>query len=77
LPSHHGDRLRGHDVRRMGPVDHGRQGVFLLNYFYADRTDLNLAARQDTAGRFHDQTGLDSSTVLLPDATSEPRDRLA
>jgi hypothetical protein len=60
----------------MGPVDHHRQGVFLFNYFYADRTDLNLAAWQYTAGWFRDQTGLDNSTVLLPDATSEPRYRL-
>jgi hypothetical protein len=69
-------RLRAHNVRRMGPVDHQRQGVFLFNYFYADRTDRNLAAWQYTAGWFHDQTGLDNSTVLLPDATSEPRYRL-
>jgi hypothetical protein len=69
-------RLRAHNVRRMGPVDHHRQGVFLFNYFYADRTDLNLAAWQYTAGWFRDQTGLDNSTVLLPAATSEPRYRL-
>jgi hypothetical protein len=72
-------RLRAHNVRRMGPVDHHHhhhQGVFLFNYFYADRTDLNLAAWQYTAGWFRDQTGLDNSTVLLPDDTSEPRYRL-
>jgi hypothetical protein len=69
-------RLRAHNVRRMGPVDHQHQGVFLFNYFYADRTDRNLAAWQYTAGWFRDQTGLDNSTVLLPDATSEPRYRL-
>jgi hypothetical protein len=45
-------------------------------YFYADRTDLNLAAWRYTAGWFRDQTGLDNSTVLLPDDTSEPRYRL-
>jgi hypothetical protein len=72
----HSYRLRAHNVRRMGPVDHARQGVFLFNYFYADRTDLNLAAWQYTAGWFADQTGLDNSTVLVPDATSEPRYRL-
>jgi hypothetical protein len=74
--SRHSYRLRAHNVRRMGPVDHHRQGVFLFNYFYADRTDRNLAAWQYTAGWFADQTGLDNSTVLLPDATSEPRYRL-
>jgi hypothetical protein len=62
-------------VRRMGPVDHHRRGVFLFNYFYAD-ADLNLAAWQYTAGWFRDQTGLVNSTVLLPDHTSEPRYRL-
>lgn len=69
-------RLRGRNVRRMGPVDHRRRGVFLINYFYADRTDLNLAAWQYTAGWFMDQTGLDNSTVLLPIETSEERYRI-
>jgi hypothetical protein len=32
--------------------------------------------RQYPAGWFRDQTGLDNSTVLLPDETSEPRYRL-
>lgn len=63
-------------MRRIGPVDHRRDGVFLINYFYADRTDLNLAAWQYTAGWFMDQTGLDNSTVLLPIETSEPRYRI-
>jgi hypothetical protein len=74
--SRRGYRLRARNVRSMGPVDHRRQGVFLFNYFYADRTDLNLAAWQYTAGWFRDQTGLDNSTVLLPDDTTEPRYRL-
>lgn len=69
-------RLRATNVRSMGPVDHLRQGVFLLNYFYAERTDLNLAAWQYTAGWFMDQTGLDNSTVLLPEQTNEPEYRL-
>ena len=69
-------RLRAHNVRRMGPVDHSRDGVFLFNYFFADSTDLNLAAWQYTAGWFRDQTGLDNSTVLLPDASSEPSYKL-
>jgi hypothetical protein len=68
--------LRAHNVRRMGAVDHSRDGVFLFNYFFADRTDLNLAAWQYTAGWFRDQTGLDNSTVLLPDASSEPSYKL-
>jgi hypothetical protein len=74
--SDHTYRLRANNVRSMGPVDHGRDGVFLINYFYAGRTDLNLAAWQYTAGWFWDQTGLDNSTVLLPEETTEPRYRL-
>lgn len=54
------------NVRRMGPVDHERQGVFLFNYFAADDVDTNLYAWQYTAGWFHDETGLDNSTVLQP-----------
>jgi hypothetical protein len=68
---------RTHDTRAIAlargaraPVDHHRQEVFLFNYFYADRTHLNLAAWQYTAGWFADQTGLDDSTVLPPDPTS-------
>ena len=54
------------NVRRMGPVDHERQGVFLFNYFAAADVDTNLYAWQYTAGWFHDETGLDNSTVLQP-----------
>jgi hypothetical protein len=68
--------LRATNVRSMGPVDHRRPGVFLFNYFYARRTDLNLAAWQYTAGWFSDQTGLDNSRVLLPQDTSQPMFRL-
>lgn len=68
--------LRATNVRSMGPVDHTRSGVFLFNFFYARRTDLNLAAWQYTAGWFWDQTGLDNSRVLLPRDSSEPKFRL-
>lgn len=68
--------LRATNVRSMGPVDHSRSGVFLFNFFYARRTDLNLAAWQYTAGWFSDQTGLDNSRVLLPQESSEPKFRL-
>lgn len=68
--------LRAINVKSMGPVDHTRAGVFLFNFFYARRTDLNLAAWQYTAGWFMDQTGLDNSRVLLPQDSSEPRFRL-
>jgi hypothetical protein len=52
--------------RRMGAVGHARDGVFLFNYFYADRLEQNLAVWEYTAGWFADQTGLDNSTLLIP-----------
>jgi hypothetical protein len=57
--------------RRMGPVDHVRDGVFLFNYFYADRLAQNLAVWEYTAGWFADQTGLDNSTLLIPEARQD------
>ena len=54
------------NVRRIAPVDHRRQGVFLFNYFSAKDVESNLFAWQYTAGWFQDQTGLDNSTVLRP-----------
>lgn len=59
------------NVKRIGPVDHSRDGVFLFNYFVADTLGQNLGVWQYTAGWFQDQTGLDNSTVLLPDAGAE------
>lgn len=59
------------NTRHIGPVDHTRDGVFLFNYFYADRLDLNLKVWNYTAGWFQDQTGLDNSTVLLPQDASK------
>ena len=56
--------------RRIGPVDHSRDGVFLFNFFYADRLEQNLAVWEYTAGWFSDQTGLDNSTLLIPDPGS-------
>ena len=56
--------------RHIGPVDHARQGVFLFNYFFADSVEQNLAVWNYTAGWFQSETGLDNSTVLLPDEAS-------
>jgi hypothetical protein len=55
------------NVRRMGPVDHGRPGVFPFNWFYADDVDQNLAVWEHTAGWFETETDLHNSTLLLPD----------
>lgn len=54
------------NVKRMGPVNHGKQGVFLFNYFFADDTAQNLAIWEYTAGWWEQETGLGNSTVLLP-----------
>jgi hypothetical protein len=54
------------NTRRIGPVDHSRQGVFLFNHFVADSLAQNLAVWDYTAGWFQVETGLDNSTVLLP-----------
>lgn len=62
----------GANVRRIGPVDHDRQGVFLFNYFTAADIEDNLFAWQYTAGWFQDQTGLDNSTVIQPADASVP-----
>jgi hypothetical protein len=52
--------------KRMGPVDDGRNGWFLMNYFVADSVEQNLAVWEYTAGWWEQETGLDNSTVLLP-----------
>lgn len=56
------------NVRRIGPVDHKKNGAFLFNYFFADDTAQNLSVWEYTAGWFEQETGLDNSTVLLPKA---------
>jgi hypothetical protein len=54
------------NAKRIGAVDHRRDGVFLFNYFYADSPAQNLAVWEYTAGWFQRETGLDNSTVLMP-----------
>lgn len=56
------------NIKRIGPVDHSRDGLFLFNYFFAAETARNLAVWEYTAGWFQQETGLDNSTVLLPAA---------
>jgi hypothetical protein len=59
-------QVKATNVRRIASVDHSRQGVFLFNYFFADRVEQNLDVWSYTAGWFQAETGLDNSTVLLP-----------
>ncbi len=64
--SHHTYLVTASNVRRIGPVDHDRQGVFFFNYFFADDVEQNLAVWNYTAGWFEQETDLHNSTVLLP-----------
>lgn len=54
------------NVRRIGSVNHHKQGVFLFNYFFADSLQQNIGVWEYTAGWFEQETDLDNSTVLLP-----------
>jgi hypothetical protein len=59
--------LSASNVKRIDSVDHERQGVFLFNFFYADNVQQNIGIWEYTAGWFQQETGLDNSTVLLPE----------
>jgi hypothetical protein len=59
-------RMVGENIRRIGPVDHRRPGVFLINYFCAANDRQNLAVWEYTAGWFQDETALDNSVLLRP-----------
>lgn len=61
------------NVRHINPVNHKVQGVFLFNYFFADHLQQNLKVWEYTAGWFQQETGLDNSTVLLPDNLAESK----
>lgn len=54
------------NLKRIGPVDHSKQGVFLFNFFYGDQLNQTIGIWHFTAGWFMQETNLDNSTVLLP-----------
>lgn len=60
-------RVSGTEERRIGPVDHDSNGVFLFNYFFAEDTERNLQVWEYTSGWFQAETGLDNSTLIVPD----------
>lgn len=62
----HTYRMVGENLRRIGDVDHSRDGIFLINYFLAADEGQNLAVWEYTAGWFQDQTGLDNSELMRP-----------
>ncbi|MEQ8471725.1 MAG: hypothetical protein RIC35_11090 [Marinoscillum sp.] len=54
------------NLKRIGPVDHTRQGVFLFNFFHGALLKQTIGIWHFTAGWFMQETNLDNSTVLLP-----------
>lgn len=62
--------LAGSNVRSMGRVSPQPGGVFLFNFFTGPTMQATLEAWQYTAGWFEQETRLDNSTVILPDAQS-------
>ena len=64
--SNHFYQTQTKNARRIGAVDHSRQGVFLFNYFFAEDVEQNLEVWNYTAGWFEKETNLDNSTLLLP-----------
>lgn len=62
--SNHLHKATAKNIRKMGDVDHDKQGVFLFNFFYADHVDQNLKIWEYTAGWFEHETKLDNSTLL-------------
>ena len=54
------------NVKRIDSVNHERDGVFLFNYFFAENTEQNIEVWEYTAGWFEAETGLNNSTLLLP-----------
>jgi hypothetical protein len=63
--------IAGSNARMIGPVDHRRAGVFLFNFFSGPDPESTLEAWRHTAGWFQVETGLDNSTVILPDQQSD------
>lgn len=59
-------RVVGTNERRIGPVAHDTDGVFLFNYFFSENTERTLKVWEYTAGWFQAETGLDNSTLILP-----------
>ena len=54
------------NIKRIGNVNHKKQGVFLFNYFSAQNRQQNLNVWEYTAGWFEKETALDNSTLLFP-----------
>lgn len=59
------------NVRRIGPVDHGRAGVFLFNFLRAGDIERGIVAWEHAAGWFQQETGLDNGTLLRPASESD------
>ena len=55
-----------------GPVDHSRDGVFLFNFFVADRTEQNIAVWHHTAGWFQQERVSITRQSWLPMPAQRP-----
>jgi len=64
-------RITGAKERRIGPVAHDGDGVFLFNYFFAEDIERNVQVWEYTAGWFQSETGLDNSVLIVPDDPQE------
>jgi len=58
--------ISANNIKRIGNVNHQKQGVFLFNYFSTQSRVQNLKVWEYTAGWFQKETGLDNSTLLFP-----------
>ena len=54
------------NAKRIGDVDHTRDGLFLFNYFVAEDADVMLELWDYLAGWYEQETGLDNSVLLVP-----------
>jgi hypothetical protein len=59
--------VRAHNVKRIGDVDTGHQGLFLFNHFVADDRETMLRLWDYLAGWYEVETKLDNSIALMPD----------
>jgi hypothetical protein len=54
------------NVRRIADVDHGRQGLFLFNHFYAPDRELAIELWDRLAAWYEAEMRLDNSMLLAP-----------
>lgn len=63
--------LIARNAKRLGHVDHTRDGVFVFNHFVADDPDVFLSLFDHMAAWFELNVGVDNTLLLVPDAGEE------